>query len=179
MLHVFIAPTADRAEARQTAHSLLRRAYVSLCGGDFPELERTGQGKPFFRQGGPEFSLAHTGHMAVCAISDSPVGADAEDLRPLRPRAAQLTMNPPEVAWLAAQPDWDRAFLTLWTAKEAWGKMQGRGLDWRPKAICLRFERGAPAPPDKLARFETREVGGVILTVCTANIEPPVWHDSI
>ena len=172
MLDVYGAPCAP-AEARRTAYALLRHA---LGGPDpLPEILREEQGKPWI-PGGPAFSLAHTRTMALCAVSDEPVGVDAETVRPLRPGVARLSLQAHEQAWAAAQPDFDRAFLTLWTAKEAYVKLTGAGLQWRPKAVGLGWENGVLTVPGTGLRFETREHGGVLITVCTGLAEPAAWH---
>ena len=68
------------------------------------------------------FSLSHSGHWAVCALSDLPVGVDVEAPR-CTPAVARRFFHPEELT------SEDSVFLTrLWTAKEAFVKSLGRGL---------------------------------------------------
>lgn len=67
-------------------------------------------------------SLSHSGHWAVCALSDHPVGIDVEAPR-CTPAVARRFFRPDELT------SEDPVFLTrLWTAKEAFVKALGRGL---------------------------------------------------
>lgn len=169
MLIVY-AGACEREEARNVAYALLERAHALLCGGPVPELARTGQGKPYFPDGRFEFSLTHTRTIAALAVSDRPVGVDAETFRPVRQGVAQRSMGPEELAWIAAQPEENEALLTLWTCKEALVKRSGQGLQFRPRAVRLSFDRGAPQG------FQVRRLWDGVVTVCPSEDEPAVWR---
>lgn len=173
MLEVWGA-VCNRETGQKTAYELLRHA-VSGSGKPMPEILRKEHGKPYFEKG-PDFSLTHARTMALCAVSSAPVGLDAETIRPIRPGAARLSMNPPEQAWLERQPDFSRAFLTLWTAKEAYVKWSGVGFQWRPKSVCVQWVDGNLTVPDSGVRFVTMEHHGVLVAVCTTLEEPVAWH---
>lgn len=80
-----------------------------------------------------QFNWSHSGDAALIALARGCVpGVDIEQLRP-RPRAMQLAerfFHPEEVAALLAldPSDQERAFLQLWTSKEATLKAMGRGI---------------------------------------------------
>lgn len=74
------------------------------------------------------FNLSHSGTLAVCAVSDRPVGVDTEALAPFLPDVASLCFQPGEMDWLSHQPDTGLAFTRLWTRKESWLKYLGTGL---------------------------------------------------
>ncbi len=169
MLIVFAAP-CGRSESRKLAHALLREAHTLLCGGPMPALSRTELGKPFFPDGRFHFSLSHTRTLAACAVSDLPVGVDAETLRPLRPRLASVVLTREEEDWLASRPNFDEALLTLWTCKEALVKRSGEGLQFRPKEAVLPFDGKGPAG------FETRRVWDGLVTVCPTVKEATEWR---
>ena len=61
----------------------LAAAMLREAGAEDLTLTYTSQGKPFLQQH-PDihFNLSHGGEMAVCAVSDRPVGADIEPLLP-------------------------------------------------------------------------------------------------
>lgn len=68
-------------------------------------------------------SIAHTRGMAVCAVSDSPVGADIERTdREIRPAMARKILAPGE------NPETGRTLLNAWVDKEAYLKLTGQGL---------------------------------------------------
>lgn len=170
MLIVYAA-ACERGEARETAHALLERAHEQLCGGPVPVLARSEHGKPYFPDGRFEFSLTHTRTIAALAVSDQPVGVDAETLRPVRQGVAQRSMGPEELAWIAAQPEENEALLTLWTCKEALVKRSGQGLQFRPRAVRLSFDdSGAPRG------FQVRRLWDGVVTVCPTGDEPAVWR---
>lgn len=81
-------------------------------------------GKPVFA--GREdmwFSLSHSGRYALCAVSNLPVGADVQLMRPVNLSMARR-LHPQERDWLSRQAEEERedAFFRLWTRKEAWVK---------------------------------------------------------
>ena len=88
-------------------------------------------GKPRFAPCGPHFSIAHSANVAVCALSDSPVGADVERLRD-KPDAVPLAarfFSEREAECVRLSADAPREFFRLWTRKEARLKQRGEGVD--------------------------------------------------
>ncbi len=90
-------------------------------------------GKPGLRDGKIHFNLSHSGNAMLLAIRrDGEVGVDLEFSR--RPRQvvelAKRWFDPAEAAALHALPQSlrQRAFLNLWTCKEAVLKADGRGI---------------------------------------------------
>ena len=77
-------------------------------------------GKPFF-PGGREFSLSHSGDLAVIALAEVPVGADVQQVRPVTDAVLRRVLSPAE------REGGD--FFALWTRKEAVLKCLGTGLD--------------------------------------------------
>ena len=169
MLIVFVS-ACERDTARDLTRSLLETAHARLCGGVMPELARTELGKPYFPDGRFEFSVSHARTIAAVAVSDRPVGVDAETLRPVRRGVAQRSMNAEELAWIAAQPVENEALLTLWTCKEAFVKRSGQGLQFRPKAVRLTFANGEPQG------FQIRRLWDGIVTVCPSQTETAEWQ---
>lgn len=126
MLEVYIS-ACRRERGHETAYGLLAEAYRRHVGAPMPAVARTAAGKPYFPDGSLAFSLSHTGTAALCAVSDQTVGADAETVRPVRPGLPERVLCSEELDWLARQADRETAFFTLWTGKEAWVKLTGRG----------------------------------------------------
>ena len=81
------------------------------------------------------------GLLALCALSDGPVGADLEVIRPRRPGLPAYVLQGGDYdRYLALGGDWP-AFYALWTERESIVKYTGEGLRaWRqaaPPAGCV------------------------------------------
>ena len=87
----------------------------------------TPDGKPYIA-GGPHFSISHCQTALAVAIDNRPVGIDVESIRKWNPSLAERTMNAAELALIARDPDPARAFIRLWTRKEAFLKWKGTGI---------------------------------------------------
>ena len=117
----------------QTGHEagleLLAEMYRARTGQPLPEVLRSAGGKPRFAWGGLYFSVSHTKRHVFCALSDRPVGIDAEEAdRQIDLRLADIILSPAERRRYEAQPDKRLALLKLWVLKEAAVKCTGQGL---------------------------------------------------
>ncbi len=105
------------------------------------------KGKPYFAKDcGLHFSLSHSDNIAVAAVSESAVGIDAERISEFREGVCRRFFTSAEARYVmsAAEGD-DRKdrFIRIWTLKEAYAKMTGRGIgDFR------NFEITPSYPPD-------------------------------
>ena len=101
---------------RSLAASLLLKMALEREGICYDEVcfaQKTG-GKPYLLlQSGLFFSLAHAQEMAVCVIADQEVGVDVE-------RKDRLTGKKEEYR--------TETLISIWTKKESYVKMTGRGL---------------------------------------------------
>lgn len=112
-------PSGGRAGARGRQF-LLSRALLAFALeetlGTVPALAKTAAGQPYFPAlPGCFLSLSHTEGAALLALSDAPVGADIERVRPI----------PPRLGW--DFPGTEETFWQRWTAAEAAAKREGRG----------------------------------------------------
>ena len=114
------------ADPRSAAHGLLLALAGTLT--PSPSLRHDPVGRP--QVPGLAVSVSYTRHLiAVAASPAGPLGVDVEEVYPREIRGlADRWFDPAERDWMAAQPDELRAFLHLWTAKEAVGKALGTGL---------------------------------------------------
>lgn len=114
-------------DGRQLAWPLLEQA-VQLHWGwtSLPLVERSPRGKPFFPGLADRwFSLSHSGGIALCALSERPVGVDVELVRPRRMELPQRLLSQNELA----QFDGSWAdFCRFWTLKESWCKREDSPL---------------------------------------------------
>lgn len=115
------------------ARRLLGQMYRQYTGQPMPEILVTDAGKPYWPGSPLHFSITHTRRHAFCAISETPVGIDAEELdRQVNLRLAEKILSPGELAQFREAADPNRALLTFWVLKEAGAKCTGDGLQGYP-----------------------------------------------
>lgn len=122
MLRVFVG--------EEDARELLTRAVRQVWGLDaLPKVRRLPGGKPVFADyPNFHFNLSHSGTLALCALSDRPVGTDIEVIRPRSAKLPAYVFKGAEYdRFLALGGDWN-AFYILWTEKESIMKYTGEGL---------------------------------------------------
>lgn len=118
---------------------LLRRFVAALTGCPAAAvMVSSGAGRPCLApplQGFSVSTASREGWVAL-ALAGSPVGVDVERIG-LAQEPAWNVLSPAEQAELRRRPMGDQwpAFLTLWTAKEAYLKAVGLGLSREPRTI--------------------------------------------
>lgn len=117
----------------QAGRKLLAQMYQEETGCALPEIAFGERGKPYFTDSAYHFSISHTEKMAFCVLSQSPVGIDAECLdRRIKLSLAEKILSPYEFAQYEKAEDKQKALLTFWVLKEAWGKLTGEGINGYP-----------------------------------------------
>lgn len=117
----------------EAGRQLLARLYRENVGGPLPEIAIGERGKPYFEGSPWHFSISHTRRHVFCALSQSPIGIDAEELdRPIRLKLADKVLSPGEKAQFDSAEDKPLALLTFWVLKEAKVKCTGEGLRGYP-----------------------------------------------
>jgi len=112
---------------------LLETMYREINGRPMPEICIADRGKPYFATGGWHFSISHTKKRVFCALSQKPVGIDAEETdRKIDLYLAQKILSPTEKAQFDQAPDPRAALLRFWVLKEAAAKFTGEGLRGYP-----------------------------------------------
>ena len=129
LAHAEIQPGQGHAVGR----GLLAQLYRQQTGNSMPEIATTKLGKPYFIESDLHFSITHTDHHVFCALSERPIGIDAEEItRVLKPALAEKLLSPEEKAQFDAAADQQKALLTFWVLKEAQGKLEGKGMQLWP-----------------------------------------------
>ena len=119
-----LAGLSGHEAGRQLLEQLYRQYYAM----DMPPITVTERGKPYFTAGNVHFSISHTDRVVFCALSDRPVGIDAENAdRKIDPKLAEKILSPAEKLRYENAPDKNAALLRLWVQKEAYAKLTGRG----------------------------------------------------
>ena len=117
----------------EAGRELLERLYREETGEDCPEIALAERGKPYFVTGKLHFSISHTKNHVFCALSDVPVGLDAEEMdRGVNLRLAEKILSESERLRWEVSPDKRDALLRLWVLKEAAVKLSGEGLKGFP-----------------------------------------------
>jgi 4'-phosphopantetheinyl transferase len=104
--------------------------FASRCG----HCGGTDHGKPQLERSGLDFSLAHSGALALVAVArERAVGADVERVRRRTDvvALARSALSPAErrsIESLATDAERREAFFRCWTRKEAYLKARGEGL---------------------------------------------------
>lgn len=97
-----------------------------------PDIAYLEHGKPYFIHH-PEiaFNITHTDTtMAIIVANATPVGIDIETIKVRKnfERLEERVLHVEEQNWLKQQPNYLKAFFTLWSSKEAYLKATGTGL---------------------------------------------------
>ncbi|MBQ4526836.1 MAG: 4'-phosphopantetheinyl transferase superfamily protein [Clostridia bacterium] len=133
---------------KRNAGNLSVGAWITLCGGlkslgaDIDSLifDKHPNGKPYIKNSDIHFSLSHSGTFAVCAISDSDVGADIEEITEFNPRLAKRYFNKTEYDHIFSKstPEEQRnEFFRIWTLKESYVKFTGKGISGFPDSTLI------------------------------------------
>ena len=120
-------------EGHRAGRALLEEMVVAHTGKPMPPIVVTDRGKPYFPGSSLHFSISHSKGHVFCALSDGPIGIDAEETdRIVTPAVAKKILSPGEYAQFRQAPDQRAALLTFWVLKEAWVKYTGEGLRGYP-----------------------------------------------
>ena len=114
--------------------ALLAEMYREITGQELPEIEKSPHGKPYFVNSPWHFSISHTKRHVFCALSDMPIGIDAEEVdRKVNLKLAEKILSSNEKACYDAAADKNAALLKFWVLKEAAAKLSGKGIYGYPK----------------------------------------------
>lgn len=117
----------------EAGRQLLEEMYRERTGKEMPPILTAPRGKPYFAEGGLHFSISHTKSYVFCALSDDPIGIDAEEQnRDVKLSLAEKILSPYEYAQYETAQDKKKALLTFWVLKEAQGKKTGMGINGFP-----------------------------------------------
>lgn len=116
------------------------------CPGNLTYKRKGEFGKPFIEEL-PElsFSISHSGKWWFCAVSETEVGLDVQELRAVKQeKLARRFFHPDEISWMETYGF--EHFTRIWTYKESYVKYTGlgltRGMDYFSVADILTGELG-------------------------------------
>jgi len=97
-------------------------------------------GKPFLRDVDLfHFNLSHSGDWVVCAIDEKPVGIDVEEIQEIDLDISKHYFSRQEHEDLMNRKDRIAHFFSLWSLKESYIKILGKGLSHPLNAFSIRF----------------------------------------
>lgn len=140
------------------------------------EIETNEFGKPFIKDHSDlHFNLSHSGEIAVCTVSDMDCGVDIENtLAPHETMAiANKFFSRNEYVAMMLSPNPDEAFCRLWTLRESYVKMRGKGFAIGLSTLRCDFKRGVcfmyenHILQDDAFFREVKDVKGYRISVCT------------
>lgn len=111
------------------AWSLLASGLQRLGCTELPAVRFGLQGKPEFTDSPLQFSLAHSGDLAVALLSDALCAVDVERVR------SDVSNRLRERCLSVQELQLGLDFFDCWTKKECIGKLDGGGIDARPSRI--------------------------------------------
>ncbi len=152
---------ADKERNTEDAVKKLAKQYL---GEDVGAIARTERGKPYFPQRQDLFfSVSHSGEYFVCAFAPCEIGIDLQEIKHLRSETPESAV--PRFKKMAArffhraeaeyvEEDTFRRFFRVWTAKEAYVKLTGQGIDNDFSSLCVLAEDGLPESENGISLWE-------------------------
>ncbi len=112
----------------------------------------------------------------MCALHESPVGADIEKIKPYTDAVARRIMSCEEWKFYLSAKDRQEAFFGIWTLKEAFLKYNGAGLSALDTITVLPRRNGIISNA-KGCRFALiGDIAGYQAAVCADTAELTVEH---
>ena len=99
-------------------------------------------GKPYAVDLSCEFNISHSGDYVICAINDSPIGADIEQIRNLSvyPDIIFTDKEKEYVFGADNEAEINKRFFEIWTFKEAIIKLRGQALSGLKETDCFNYD---------------------------------------
>ncbi len=143
-----------RADKDLGTDDAVRQLAKQYLGEEVGEIVRSERGKPYFPQRqNLFFSVSHSGEYFVCAFAPCEIGIDLQEIKHLRsetpesaiPRLKKMAarfFHPAEAEYVEC--DTYQRFFSIWTAKEAYVKLTGQGIDNDFSSLRVIPEDGIP-----------------------------------
>lgn len=153
------------------AELLIRYEVSEQLGADFNLLEfgKNEFGKPFIiGESGYDFSVSHSGKAVAFAgenadVGITRVGVDIERIRRRKSGFSERFFAENEIKFIEESETPDEAFFEIWTKKEAYSKMLGKGL-------AAGFGSFDVTGNDLDCKFFTKITNGYAFSVCEEKI---------
>lgn len=139
---------------------LCYKAIAELAGCDIKaiKLGTIGHGKPVCTSHNIFFSISHSGDFVICAAEKSPIGADIERLRSVTQNLINRVCTEKEIESINGSGE---SFFEVWTAKEAYLKLNGLGVSAGLKSAEVDLDRKTV----NCRPYETQSFDGYVYTI--------------
>ncbi|NBH24555.1 4'-phosphopantetheinyl transferase superfamily protein [Lachnospiraceae bacterium] len=129
------------------------------------------------------YSLSHSGEYVCCALGDIPVGADIQKVTRCRSGIARRFFTKEDNRKLDACSGGEREelFFRMWSIKEAYVKLTGRGLSGGLSGFEIDWNEGRVLEGEKCAAYfrEQQKTEGYAFCVCTGEpLRDILWKET-
>lgn len=146
------------------AELLIRYEASEQLGTDFRSLEiaKGEYGKPYIvgADNGYDFSVSHSAQAVAFAGGLARVGGDIEPIRRRKKGITERFFAENEVHYIEQSANSDEAFFEIWTKKEAYSKMLGKGL-------AAGFRSFDVTSGELDCNFYTKTMNGYAFSICS------------
>ena len=134
-------------------------------------------GKPFIEGCLLHFNMSHTRGGVAVGIGSSPIGVDAERIRKHPQRVCSRVFTERENNYINCSDNPDAAFFKLWTLKESYIKVLGRGFSFPPINVEFGFNGDNIKCSDDGYSFVTHTCANYQVSACTVTAEDLVMRE--
>lgn len=157
---------SNKQALKIAADHICRSAISDFCG-IMPDKIQFGKerfGKPYAENLPVQFSVSHSGSIAICAVSEKAIGIDIEKIRPINSDIAQRFATEKELDYINANQN---GFFEIWTLKEAYFKYKGTGIGADIKDVSFEIKANKIYCSDKSCKLSFYNAEkGYICTLC-------------
>lgn len=148
---LFISPIKKKSEYKSGYHRYSHRCGIALIKKAFSYLGKeisendilmSEKGKPYIDGSKIFFNISHCDGLAVCVLSDKPVGVDCESVRKASTAVMKKCFGSIEADYVYSSEDKNIAFTRIWTLKESYVKMTGDGVSSSLTDKCFDIDGG-------------------------------------
>lgn len=148
-----------RPEQHEIAYALLEEVLKTRFGITAYTISKNEKGKPFLAEyPSLHFNISHCGGLAVCGVSKSEIGVDAELIREYGGKVMTRIFSEEEQSLTAASEDPNTDFFRIWTLKESLCKFTGDGIFSGLKNYSFDISGKEPRCPQAADIFFTQKI---------------------
>ena len=131
------------------------------------ELKTGPYGKPYLPDSEYYFNISHSRGMACICIGKAENAVDCELIKPRKFDISSQICSEEEKGFLSSSADYERDFYTMWTYKECFAKLTGKGLSYPLKSVnSLASDVSCNGIPVSVHRFELENAAGSFSVCC-------------
>ena len=149
---------------RSLAAGLIIRKILNENGLSEDSLKYSENGKPLADN--LFFNISHAGDYVVGVSSDREVGCDIEKIVDAPLEVTDRFFHLKEAEYIKSAEDKNRAFFTLWTLKESYMKMTGKGFSIPPEMIGFTLDEKGKIQSEKEGVFRQYLLAEGVISVC-------------